>query len=62
VSLDSVNLIRGRIGIVENRGRSTVVLGAVAGPKEVKGRKGFGIDLGIIVGLTITAFTLEGVF
>jgi len=40
----------------------TVVLGTVAGPKEVKGQKGFNINLGIIAELTATAFTLEGVF
>jgi len=50
------------MGIVENRRRSTVVLGAVVGPKEVKGRKSFSIDLGVIVELTTMAFTLEGVF
>ena len=50
------------MGVVENRGRSTVVLGAVAGPEEVKGRKGFGVDLGVAAELTAVAFAPEGVF
>ena len=50
------------MGIVENRGRLIIVLGIIVGPKEVKGQKGFSINLGIIIELATIAFTLEGVF
>ncbi len=62
MSLGGADLVRGRIGVVENRGRSIVVLGVVAGLEEEKGRKGFGVDLDTIAELTARGFILEEVF
>ncbi len=62
MSLGGADLVGGRIGIVENRGRSTVVLGVAAGLEEEKGRKGFGVDLDAIAELTARGFVLEEVF
>ncbi len=50
------------MGVVENRGRSTVVLGVAAGPEEEKGRKGFGVDLDAVAELTAGGFVPEEVF
>ncbi len=62
MSLGGADLVGGRIGVVENRGHSTVVLGVAASLEEEKGRKGFGVDLDTIAELTAGGFVLEEVF